>query len=87
MPQNDETAASGQDDTCDCMVCAIRRASQARYGNHLSRENLIELLSHLGYASGAFLALADVEGLLAFQVHVESAQIDSQERRPRGTKH
>lgn len=87
MPQNDETAASGQDDTCDCMVCAVRRASQARYGNQMSPENLIELLSHLGYASGAFLALAGVAGQIAFMANVERAQIDAQDKLPRRTKH
>lgn len=87
MPQNDETAASGQDDTCDCLVCAIRRATRARYGDSITQEDLKELVVHLGYASGAFLSKGDGEAQLVFIANLMQAQDEAKNLPPRGTKH
>lgn len=76
MPQNDETAASGQPcDEPDCLACTIRQWIEANYPTGLNQDDKLKIMSTLAYAAGGFASLhGGLEAALVLQMAINDGR-------------
>ncbi len=55
MPHSSEQTHRGQEDTCDCLLCGIRRVLQAKHPAPLTPEAHQDIIKALAYCTGVAL--------------------------------